>query len=145
MSQTWLALLCGFAGGVIALLGALAVFLRQLKGSDSITFSRGPGPEFYKDVEVLEHAPRPQGRYVRFRNRGTKPIEMAHFKVRGYKGDKLWFDFEESAYCETQPGQEQEAILKLCDYRDPTKTFDLSDCRVEVTFLYGFILKKKAA
>ncbi|MGO8928046.1 MAG: hypothetical protein ACLQU3_14335 [Limisphaerales bacterium] len=70
---------------------------------------------------------------------------MAHFKVRGYKGDKLWADFEESAYCETQPGQEQEVILKLHDYRDQTKTFDLSDCRVEVTFLYGFILTKKAA
>jgi hypothetical protein len=138
MSQLVLAGLCGFVGGVIAvvLLG---------KASGNLTFGFSPRPEFYKEVEILEHAPRPQGMYIRFRNRGNKPIEMAHFKVRGYKGDKLWAEFEEGVYSETQPGQEQEAILKLQDYRAPTKIFDLSDCRVEVGFLYGFVLTKKSA
>ena len=119
--------------------------MRQLKGSDSIIFSRSPGPERYKDVEILEHAPRPQGIYVRFRNSGAKPIEMTHFKVRGYKGGKLWAEFQEGAYSVTQPGKEQEAILKLQDYRDGGKTFDLSDCRVEVEFLFGYVLTKKSA
>ncbi len=145
MSRLLLAGLCGFLGGAIAFLGALAIVLRQLKGSDSVTFSRGRGPEFYKDVEILEHAPRPQGLYVRFRNCGTKPIEMANFKVRGYKEGKLWAEFEEGAYVVTQPGKEQETILKLHDYRDCGKTFDLSGCRVEIEFLYGYVLTKKSA
>jgi len=145
MSHLLIAGLCGLAGGVIAVVGAAVLFMRQLKGSDSVTFSRGPGPEFYKDVDILEHAPRPQGLYVRFRNRGTKPIEMAHFKVRGYKDGKLWAEFEEGTYSETRPGQEQEAILQLHDYRDRSKFFDLSDCRVEVTFLYGYVLSKERA
>jgi hypothetical protein len=140
MSQLIIAGLCGFVGGVIAV-----ILLGKANGHFSIGLSRGPGPEFYKDVEILEHAPRPQGVYVRFRNRGNKPIEMANFKVRGYKGDKLWAEFEEGAYSETQPGQEQEAILKLLDYRNPTKTLDLSDCRVDVKFLYGYVLTKKSA
>ena len=145
MSQLFLTGLCGFAGGVLAVLAAVLFFTWQLKGSDSITFSRGRGPEFYRDVELLEHAPRPQGLYIRYRNRGAKPIEMAHFKVRGYKDGKLWAEFEEGAYSETQPGQEGEAILRLHDYRDPSKIFDLSDCRVEISFLYGYILSNKAA
>ena len=76
---------------------------RQASGNLSIGFSRGPGPAFYKEVEILDHAPRPQGIYVRFRNRGNRPIAMARFKVRGYEWDKLWAEFEESAYSETQP------------------------------------------
>jgi hypothetical protein len=145
MSQLVIAGLCGFAGGAVAVLGAVAFFMRQVKGSDSVTFSRGPGPEFYRDVELLDHAPRPQGLYVRYRNCGRKPIEMAHFKVRGYKEGKLWVEFQEGAYSETHPGQEQEAILRLHDYRDRTKTFDLSDCRVEVSVLYGYVLSKRSA
>ena len=145
MSQLLIAGFCGFVGGVIAVLGAVALFMRQLKGSDSVTFSRGPGPELYRDVELIEHAPRPQGLYVRYRNRGTKPIEMAHFKVRGYKEGKLWAEFEKGAYAETHPGQEQETILQLHDYRDPSKIFDLSDCQVEISFLYGYVLSKRAA
>jgi hypothetical protein len=140
MPQFIVAGLCGFVGGVIAV-----ILLGKANGHFSIGFSRSPGPEFYKDVEILEHAPRPQGVYVRFRNHGSKPIEMANFKVRGYKGDKLWAEFEEGAYSETQPGQEQEAILKLVDYRNPTKIFDLSDCRVDVKFLYGYVLTRKSA
>jgi hypothetical protein len=140
MSQLIVAGLCGFVGGVIAV-----ILLGKANGHFSIGFSRGPGPEFYKDVEILEHAARPQGVYVRFRNHGSKPIEMANFKVRGYKGEKLWAELEEAAYSETQPGQEQEAILKLLDYRSPTKTFDLSDCRLDVRFLYGYVLTKKSA
>lgn len=145
MSRLVIAGLCGFAGGMIVVLGAVFWFMRKLKGSDSITISRGPGPELYRDVEVLEHAFRPQGLYVRFRNRGAKPIEMAHFKIRGYKDGKLWAEFEEGAYSETQPGQEQEAILKLHDYRSPGKFFDLTDCRVEVSFLFGYILSEERA
>jgi hypothetical protein len=144
MTRILIAGLCGFLGGVVAVLGAVAIFMRQLKGSDSVTFSRGSKTEFYTDVEVLEHALRPQGVYVRFRNSGSKPIEMAHFKVRGFKDGKLWAEFEEGAYSETQPGQEQEAILKLRDYRDPNNIFDLSDCRVEVKFLYGYVLTKNS-
>jgi len=145
MSRLLLAGLCGFLGAAVALVVALAFLVRQLKGSQSVTFSRGANPEFYKEVQVLEHSPRPQGLYVRFRNSGAKPIEMANFKVRGYKDGKLWAEFEEGAYCETQPGREQEAILKLQDYRDPGKSIDLSDCRVEVEFLYGFVIKKEPA
>jgi hypothetical protein len=146
MSQLVMAGLCGFIAGIITTLVVIALlFMWKLKGSDSITLSRGPGPEFYKQVEITEYATRPQGLYIRFRNRGTKAIEMAHFKVRGYKDDKLWAEFEEGAYCETQPGQEQEAILQLQDYRDRSKKFDLSDCRLEVQFLYGYVLSKKAA
>ncbi len=140
MLQLVVAGLCGFVGGVIAV-----ILLGRASGHLTFGFSGGPGPEFYKDVVILEHARRPQGVYVRFRNNGRKPIEMAHFKVRGYKGDKLWAEFEEGAYSETQPGQEQEAILKLQDYRNPTKIFDLSDCRVDVNFLYGYVLTKKSA
>ena len=140
MLQLIVAGLCGFVGGVIAV-----ILLRKSSGHLTFGFSPGPGPEFYKDVEILEHAPRPQGVYVRFRNRGGKPIEMANFKVRGYRGDKLWAEFEEGAYSETQPGQEQEAILKLLDYRNPTKAFDLSDCRLDVRFLYAYVLTKKSA
>ena len=70
---------------------------------------------------------------------------MAHFKIRGYKDGKLWAEFEEGAYSETQPGQEQEAILKLHDYRSPGKFFDLTDCRVEVSFLFGYILSEERA
>jgi hypothetical protein len=138
MSELIVAGLCGFVGGVIAV-----ILLGRANGHFSVGFSRGP--EFYKDVEILEHAPRPQGVYVRFRNLGSKPIEMANFKVRGWKGDKLWAEFEEGAYSETQPGQEQEAILKLQDHRNPTKIFDLSDCRVDVKFLYGYVLTTKSA
>ena len=145
MSPIVIAGLCGFAGGVIAILGALAVFMRQLKHKESVTFSRGPGPELYRNVEVLEHAPRPQGRYVHFRNTGTKPIEMVHFKVRGYVEGKLWAEFEESVYSETQPGAEQEAILQLQDYRDRSKSFDLSNCRVEVKVLYGYVAARRLA
>jgi hypothetical protein len=145
MERLLIAGLFGFAGGALAIMGAVALFMRQLKGSDSVTFSRGPGPELYRDVELLEHAPRPQGLYIRYRNRGTKPIEMAHFKVRGYREGKLWAEFEEGTYAETAPGQEQEAILRLHDYRDHSKTFDLSDCRVEVCFQYGYVLSKTAA
>ena len=140
MSQLIIAGLCGFVGGVVAV-----ILLGRANGHFSVGFSRGPGPEFYKDVEILEHAPRPQGVYVRFRNCGSKPIEMANFKVRGYKGDKLWAEFEEGACSETQPGQEHEAILKFLDYRNPTKTLDLSDCQVDVKFLYGYVLTKKSA
>jgi hypothetical protein len=145
MSQLLLAGLCGIAGGIIAALSALAFFMRKVKGSDCLMISRSPGQEIYKEVEILEHAPRPQGLYVRYRNCGTKPIEMAEFKVRGFKENLLWAEFEEGAYAETQPGQQQEAILKLHDNRDPCKTVDLVDCRVEVTFLYGFVLAKKPA
>ena len=135
--------LSGFAAGMIASLACLGFLVRKLKGSDFI-FSNGASPEIYKDVEVLEHAPRPHGLYVRFRNRGAKPIEAAYFKVRGYKDGKLWAEFEGNSYSETQPGQEQETILTLQDNRDRSKTFDLSECRVEVKFLYGFVLAKKA-
>ena len=76
MSQLLLAGLCGIAGGIIAALGALAFFMHKVKGSDCLMISRGPGPEIYKEVEILEHAPRPQGLYVRYRNCGTKPIQM---------------------------------------------------------------------
>jgi hypothetical protein len=140
MSQLIVAGLCGFVGGVIAV-----ILLGKANGHFSIGFSRGPGPEFYKDVEILEHTARPQGVYVRFRNCGSKPIDMANFKVRGYKDDKLWAEFEEGAYSETQPGTEQETILKLQDYRNSNKIVDLSDCRVEVKFLYGYVLTNKSA
>ena len=119
--------------------------MRKLRGIDSVTFSGGPGPEVYREVEVLEHAPRPQGLYVRFQNRGSKSTEMIHFRVRGFKNDKLWWEIQESSYSETQPSQVQEAILKFHDYRDHNKTFDLSECRVEVKCLYGFVLAKKTA
>jgi hypothetical protein len=132
--------LCGFAGAAVALAAAVLLLRRTLGTSDFLTVSRGPGPEYYQDVAVLEHARRPQGLYVRFKNTGRKAIEMAHFKVRAYKDGKLWAEFEEGHYSETKPGEEQEGILKLRDYRDGGKTYDLSDCRIEVIFLYGYVV-----
>ena len=136
--------LCGFAGGVIAVGAAIFYFYRLLPSSGYVQITRGDrGPELYKDVEVLEYAPRPQGLYVRFKNTGSKPIEMASFRVRGYKDGKLWAELEDAIYSETPPGTEQEGILKLRDYRDGTKTFDLSDCRIEVTVRYGYVTSNK--
>ena len=145
MTSTLIAGLCGFLGGVVAVAGVVAIFMRQLKRSDAITISRGPGPEWYKDVEVLEHARRPQGLYIRFRNCGAKPIEMAQFKVRAYKDGKLWVEFDEAVYSETQPGEEQEGILKLLDCRNPSQPLDLSNCRVEVKFLSAYVSQAPTA
>jgi hypothetical protein len=133
----------GFLGGVIAFGVALVLFYRRVLGrGDCVTISRGPGPEIYKDLDVLEHDPRPQGLYVRFRNRGVKPIEMAHFKIRAYKASKLWAEFQESLYVETQPGQEGEGVLKLKDYRSGPE-IDLTDCSLTVEFLFGYVMTKK--
>ena len=137
-------ILCGFFGGIIAVVIGVFCLYRSVPESGYLQMSRHhKRPEMYKDIEVLEHAPRPQGLYVRFKNTGTKPTEMANFKVRGYKGGKLWAEFEETVYSDTKPGEEQEGILKLRDYRDGSKTFDLSDCRVEVTLKYAYIASDK--
>ncbi|EDY16735.1 hypothetical protein CfE428DRAFT_5698 [Chthoniobacter flavus Ellin428] len=146
MSRILIPALCGLVGGLIAVAAGLFYFYRTLPASGYLQISRGDGgPELSKDVEVLEHASRPQGLYVRFKNTGSKPIEMAHFRVRSYKDGKLWAEFEETIYSETSPGMEQEGILKLRDYRDGSKTFDLSDCRIEVTVLYGYVVSTKRA
>ena len=141
MTQMLIAGLCGFLGGATAFIVALATFVGRR--SDAITITRGRRHEFSKKLEVLENAARPQGLYVRFRNAGTKPIESAHFRVRGYKEQKLWVEIEESAYVETAPGQEQEAILKLVDFRGGSAPIDLSGCRVAVTPLYGLVQLSK--
>jgi hypothetical protein len=70
---------------------------------------------------------------------------MTQFRVRGYKDGKLWAEFEETIYSETKPGEEQEGILTLRDYRDGSKTFDLTDCRIEVTFVSAYVLSTQRA
>ena len=140
MSHILIPALCGFLGGLVAVAVGFFLVYRILPASGYLQISRdGGGPEMYKDVEVLEHASRPQGLYIRFRNTGSKPTEMALFRVRGYKEGRLWAELEETVYAETSPGAEQEAILKLRDYRDGSKTFDLSDCRIEVTFVSAYV------
>jgi hypothetical protein len=146
MSRVLIPALCGFFGAVVALAVAAICFYRTLPRSGYVQISRdSQGPEISRDIELLEHGTRPQGLYVRFKNNGSKPIEMAHFKIRGYKDGKLWAEFEEGVYSQTEPGQEQEGILPLRDYRDACKTFDLSDCRIEVTVLYGYVESTKRA
>jgi len=138
MARILISIVCGFFGGVIAVIAGVFYFYRSLPGSGYVQFSRTDhAPELYKDVEILHHESRPQGLYVRFRNIGAKAIEMASFRVRGYKEGKLWADFEEAVYSETGPGEEQEGILKLIDYRTG-ETHDLADCQIEVTFRYGY-------
>jgi hypothetical protein len=144
MSSLVIAAVCGFVGGALAILIGVYLFTRKLGKNDTIMISKEPCTETYKDVDILEHSPRPQGLYVRFRNRGSKPIEMAHFNVRGYRDGKLWAECEEGIYAEVQPGAEQEGILKLQDYRGgASKTVDLADCMVEVKFLFGYVLTQK--
>lgn len=146
MSRILIPALCGFFGGLVAVAAGLFFFYRTLPSSGYLQISRGDGgPEIYKDVEVLEHASRPQGLYVRFKNTGSKPTEMTQFRVRGYTDGKLWAEFEETIYSEIKPGEEQEAILTLRDYRDRSETFDLSDCRIEITFLSAYVLSSKRA
>lgn len=145
MARILISIVCGFIGGVIAVVAGVFYFYRSLPGSGYVQFSRADhAPEFYKDVEILQHDSRPQGLYVRFRNIGAKAIEMASFRVRGYKDGKLWAEFEEAVYSETGPGEEQEGILKLMDYRTG-KAHDLADCRVEVNFRYGYPIAEKRA
>jgi hypothetical protein len=146
MSRVLIPALCGFLGGLVAVAIGAFFFFRAVPSSGYLQISRGEGgPEIYKDMEVLEHASRPQGIYVRFKNTGSKPTEMTLFRVRGYKDGKLWAEFEETIYSETKPGAEQEAILTLRDYRDGSKTYDLSDCRIEVTFLSAYVVSTKRA
>jgi hypothetical protein len=141
MSRILIPAFCGFFGCLVAVAVGLFFFYRTLPSSGYLQISRGDGgPEIYKDVEVLEHATRPQGLYVRFKNTGSKPTEMTQFRVRGYKDGKLWAEFEE-----TKPGEEQEGILTLRDYRDGSKTFDLTDCRIEVTFVSAYVLSTQRA
>lgn len=145
MSPLLTAGICGLAGGALAAFFGFWLFTRKLATDEMIMISKGSGPEFYKEVELLEHGFVPQGIYVRYRNHGAKPIEMASFKVCGFKDGKLWAEFEEATYAETQPGQEQEGILKLRDYHDATKVFDLTNCTVKVEFRYAYPLSTKAA
>jgi hypothetical protein len=146
MSRVLIPALCGFVGGLVAVAAGFFFFYRTLPSSGYLQISRGDGgPEIYKDMEVLEHASRPQGLYVRFKNTGSKPTETTLFRVRGYKDGKLWAEFEETIYSETKPGEEQEAILTLRDYRDGSKTFDLSDCRIEVPFISAYVVSTKRA
>ena len=144
MSPLLLAGLCGLIGGALAALACVFLLLNRLGKSDVITISKGSGTEFYKDVEILEHGFAPQGIYVRYRNRGAKPIEVAHFKVRGFKDGRLWAESETSAYAETSPGQEQEAILELrhCGPDGGMRSFDLTGCTVKVDFVYGYVHKE---
>ena len=145
MSRFLIPSLCGFLGGLVAVAAGLFFFYRTLPSSGYLQISRGDGgSEIYKDMEVLEHASRPQGLYVRFKNTGSKSTEMTQFRVRGYKDVRLWAEFDETIYSETKPGEEQEGILTLSDYRGGS-TFDLSDCRIEVAFVSAYVVSTKRA
>jgi hypothetical protein len=139
MTHVLIPALCGFVGGIIGLAVGAFILYRQVPHAGFLQITRGPGPEIYRDVEVLEHAPRPQGVYVHFRNTGTKPIEMANFKIRGYQDGKLWGEFEEAVYAEIRPGDEHEAILPLCEHLDGLLTFNPPDySTIKVAFLYAY-------
>ena len=143
MSPLLTAGICGLVGGALAALAGFFFFTRKLGSEQFIMISKGSGPEPYEEIELLEHGLAPQGIYVRFRNRGTKPIEMACFKVRGFKNGKLWAEFEESAYAVTLPGEEQEAIVKLRDFGASPQPIDLSDCTVKVELVSAYVHKPK--
>jgi hypothetical protein len=115
MAHVLIPALCGFLGGITGLAVGAFILYRQVPRAGFLQITRGPGPEICRDVELLEHASRPQGLYVRFRNTGAKPIETAHFRIRGYRDGKLWAEFQEGVYAEAKPGDEHEGILPLHD------------------------------
>ena len=141
MKEIMLPLFLGFIGGILAIVIGAFLFYRSIPESGFVKFTRSNTmPKLYKDIKILEYAKRPQGVYIRYKNTGDQSVEMVSFKIRGYKDGKLWGDIEEAIYEETEPGEEQEGILKLKDYAGE-KSLQLEGLTFEIEMKYAYPLQ----